>query len=541
MPEKRSSSSKRKASPTKKQSRKNSTKFSNFSIWSATEPALKFPALTKSAKADVCIVGAGIAGLTTGYLLVKEGKSVIIIDKVSVGQGETVNTSAHLSNEIDATYHEIARLHLEKGAHMAAESHTAAISKIESIVAAEDIDCEFARVDGYLFLGPGDSEKTLDQELEAAQRAGVNVSKDQTFSFGLAAGPCLRFRQQAQFHPAKYMAGLARAFKRAGGKIYGKTAAKEMKGGERAEVKTARGRTITANAVVVATNTPVNDWVKMHTKQTAYRTYVIGVPVPLDSIPTALYWDTEDPFHYVRLQRIGEGAQARDILIIGGEDHKTGQNEDLENRYARLLSWGRTHFPGLPEPEFRWSGQIMVTTDGLAFIGRNPGDERNVFIVTGDCGVGLTHGTIAGMLITDMVMGRENPWAMLYDPARKSPLAALTFAKENLNVASQYASWVTPGEVNDVEEIRPGTGAIVRRGLSKIAVYRDPDGNLHERSAVCTHLGCIVAWNAAESSWDCPCHGSRFDPDGKVLNGPAIAPLAPAEEKDAKSHSAHSE
>jgi Rieske Fe-S protein len=183
----------------------------------------------------------------------------------------------------------------------------------------------------------------------------------------------------------------------------------------------------------------------------------------------------------------------------------------------------------------------MVTTDGLAFIGRNPGDERNVFIVTGDCGVGLTHGTIAGMLITDMVMGRENPWATLYDPARKSPLAALTFAKENLNVASQYASWVTPGEVSDVQEIRPGTGAIVRSGLSKIAVYRDPDGNLHERSAVCTHLGCIVAWNASESSWDCPCHGSRFDPDGKVLNGPAIAPLAPAEKKDAKSRSAHSD
>jgi glycine/D-amino acid oxidase-like deaminating enzyme/nitrite reductase/ring-hydroxylating ferredoxin subunit len=538
---KRTNASNRKPSPTKEHSRKKSTKFSTQSIWAATEPALKLPALSKNAKADVCIVGAGIAGLTTGYLLALKGKSVIIIDKVSVGQGETVNTSAHLSNEIDATYREIARLHLENGARLAAESHTAAISTIESIVATENIDCDFARVDGYLFLGPEDSEKALDQELEAAQRAGVNVSKEQAFSVGLTTGPCLKFPQQAQFHPGKYMAGLARAFKRAGGKLYGKTEAKEIKGGKTAQIKTAKGRTITAGAVVVATNTPVNDWVKMHTKQAAYRTYVIGVPVPLDSIPTALYWDTEDPFHYVRLQRIGEGAKARDILIIGGEDHKTGQNEELENRYARLLSWGRTHFPGLAEPEFRWSGQIMDTTDGLAFIGRNPGDEPNIFIATGDCGVGLTHGTIAGMLITDMIMGRENPWAILYEPARKSPLAALTFAKENLNVAAQYANWVTPGEVSTAEEIQPGTGAIVRSGLSKIAVYRDPAGNLHERSAVCTHLGCIVAWNAAESSWDCPCHGSRFDPDGKVLNGPAIAPLTPAEEKDAKSHSAHSD
>jgi glycine/D-amino acid oxidase-like deaminating enzyme/nitrite reductase/ring-hydroxylating ferredoxin subunit len=532
---------KRKSSAKTKALRKKATKFSNFSIWSATEPARKFPALSKNAKADVCIVGAGIAGLTTGYLLALEGKSVIIIDKVSVDQGETANTSAHLSNEIDATYREVARLHLENGAQMAAESHTAAISKIESIIAAENIDCDFKRVDGYLFLGPNDSARTLDQELEAAQRAGVNVSKEQMFNFGLAAGPCLKFAEQAQFHPAKYMNGLAAAFKSAGGKIYGKTEAKEIKGAQRAEIKIAKGHTITADAVVVATNTPVNDWVKMHTKQAAYRTYVIGVPVPLDSIPTALYWDTEDPFHYVRLQRIGEGAEARDILIIGGEDHKTGQHDDIENRYARLLSWARTHFPGLPEPEFRWSGQIMDTTDGLAFIGRNPGDEKNVYIVTGDCGVGLTHGTIAGMLITDMIMGRENPWAILYDPARKSPLAALTFAKENLNVASQYASWVTPGEVSSPDEIRPGTGAIVRSGLAKIAAYRDPAGNLQERSAVCTHLGCIVAWNAAESSWDCPCHGSRFDPDGKVLNGPAVAPLAPVEKQDAKSQSAHSD
>jgi glycine/D-amino acid oxidase-like deaminating enzyme len=344
VPEKRSSFSKQESS-TKKKSRKKSTKLSNFSIWSATEPALKFPALTKNAKADICIVGAGIAGLTTGYLLAQEGKSVIVIDKVSVGQGETVNTSAHLSNEIAATYHEIARLHLEKGARMAVESHTAAISKIESIVAAEDIDCEFARVDGYLFRAPEDSEKTLDQELEAAQRAGVNVSKEQTFSFGRTTGPCLRFRQQAQFHPARYMAGLARAFKCAGGKIYEKTEAKEMKGGEPAEVKTAKGRTISADAVVVATNTPVNDWVKMHTKQAAYRTYVIGVRVPLDSIPTALYWDTENPFHYVRLQRIGEGAQAMDILIIGGENHKTGQNEDLENCYE-LGAYAFSRFAG---------------------------------------------------------------------------------------------------------------------------------------------------------------------------------------------------
>jgi glycine/D-amino acid oxidase-like deaminating enzyme/nitrite reductase/ring-hydroxylating ferredoxin subunit len=533
---------KRKASAKPRLVSDKSNRRSNPSLWAATAPVLRLPALKKNANADVCVVGAGIAGLTAGYLLALEGKSVIVIDKNSAGQGETINTSAHLSNEIDATYHEIARQHGEKGARLAAQSHTAAIAKIESIVAAEGIDCDFGRVDGYLFCGPNDSEKTLDDELEAAQSAGVKVTKEANLPVGLpsAHGPCLRFRDQAQFHPGKYIAGLARAFKRAGGKLFAKTEAKEIKGGETAQITTTQGQVITAEAVIVATNTPINDWVTMHTKQAAYRTYVIGVPVPVDAIPAALYWDTEDPFHYVRVQRIGEGTESRDILLIGGEDHKTGQHEDLENRYARLLSWGRTHFPGLSDPEFRWSGQIMDTTDGLAFIGHNPGDKSNVYIATGDCGVGLTHGTIAGMLITDMIMGRENSWSILYDPARKSPLAALTFAKENLNVAAQYSSWVTPGDVSSAEEIRAGSGAILRRGLSKIAAYRDALGVLHERSAVCPHLGCIVAWNATESSWDCPCHGSRFEPDGKVLNGPAKSPLERLEPEGQKTDAAAS-
>jgi Rieske Fe-S protein len=365
--------------------------------------------------------------------------------------------------------------------------------------------------------------------------------KENRFPFKPELGPCLRFPEQAQFHPAKYMAGLAEAFVKAGGKIYGKTEAKEIQGGESAHVTTARGRKIAAGSVVVATNSPVNDWVKMHTKQAAYRTYIIGVPVPVDSVPRNLYWDTEDPFHYLRVERIGEGAEARDILIIGGEDHKTGQQEELENRYARLLSWARTLIPGLPEPEYRWSGQVIDTIDGLAYIGRNPGDEKNVFIVTGDSGVGLTHGTIAGMLITDLIMGRANEWAELYDPSRKNIRATFTFAKENLNVAAQYGGWVTPGEVDEVEEIPAGTGAILRRGMTKIAAFRDAEGNVTERSAVCTHLGCIVAWNAAESSWDCPCHGSRFDTQGKVLNGPAIAPLGPLEPEKEKSRSARAE
>lgn len=504
-----------------------SGRMSSSSIWSATAPILRAPSLDKNIRADVCVVGAGIAGMTTAYLLAREGKSVVVIDKNKIGQGETSHTSAHLSNEIDARYVEIERLHGAKGAKLAAESHTEAISQIEAIVSQEGIDCDFERLNGYLFLGPKESEKDLRDELDAAQRAGVDVSQLKESPFGLKLGPCLQFRHQGRFHPLKYLAGLAKAIAHQGGRIYGGTEAKEIKGGKTAEIKTKHGKKITARAVVVATNTPVNDWVTMHTKQAAYRTYVIGIPVPKDSVPKALYWDTEDPFHYVRTMRIEDKTGERDILIIGGEDHKTGQAEEIENRFARLRSWGRTHFRGLGEPEFQWSGQIMNSMDALAFIGRNPGEEDNVYIATGDSGMGLTHGTIAGMLITDLILGRENPWTTLYDPARKSLRAALTFTEENLNVAAQYATWVTPADVSTSDKIKPGTGAIVRKGLSKIAVYRDATRKLHERSAVCPHLGCIVAWNPTERSWDCPCHGSRFDPNGKVLNGPAIGPLPP--------------
>jgi nitrite reductase/ring-hydroxylating ferredoxin subunit len=216
------------------------------------------------------------------------------------------------------------------------------------------------------------------------------------------------------------------------------------------------------------------------------------------------------------------------VLIVGGEDHKTGQEEDMEARWSRLVAWTQERFPGAEAPTFRWSGQVLEPVDGLAFIGRNPLDTPNVYIATGDSGNGMTHGTIAGILLTDLIQGRPNAWETLYDPARKSLKAAKDFAAENLNVAGQYADWVKPGDVGSAEEVAPGTGAVVRRGASFVACYRSESGALTELSAVCTHLGCIVGWNPGEKTWDCPCHGSRFSPDGHVVNGPAKTPLTPA-------------
>ena len=503
----------------------------SVSLWMATTAAPNESTLAEDTHAEVCVVGAGIAGITTAYLLAKQGKSVVVLDDGAIGGGQTQRTTAHLSNALDDRYFEIERLHGAEGAKLAADSHTAAIDRIESIVREERIACDFVRLDGYLFLPPGESAELLERELAAAHRAGLSGVErlPRAPLAGFDTGPCLRFPRQAQFHPLMYLTAVARAIQRAGGRIFTGTHAETIKGGKPARIKTSHGPIVTADAIVVATNSPVNDLLEIHTKQAAYMTYAIGAIIPHGAVATALYWDTLDPYHYVRIQPFSSeasmtehnGAEAQDVLIVGGEDHKTGQAPERSDPYARLEAWARERFPKIQEVRFRWSGQVMETIDGLAFIGRNPLDHPNVFIVTGDSGMGMTHGTIAGILLTDLILGRENPWAALYEPSRKTLGALRRFVKENLNVAQQYGDWLTSGDVDSPEQITPGAGAVIRHGLTKIAVYRDEQGVCHERSAVCTHLGGIVHWNDAEKTWDCPCHGSRFDRLGGALSGPA--------------------
>lgn len=501
------------------------------SLWVATAEMPSYSPLQGDVDAEICVVGAGIAGLTTAYLLARTGKSVVVLEDGELASGMTGVTTAHLSNALDDRYFEIERLHGAHGARLAAESHSAAIDQIEAIAEKEKIDCDFERLDGYLFPSNDQGEDMLDRELDAATRAGLAVRKMRRVPAGLLDVPCLRFPEQGQFHPLKYLTGVAKAIERLGGRIFTHTHVDGIEGRPRAKV-TAGDYVVTAEAVVVATNTPINDRFAIHTKQAPYMTYVIGAKVPLGSVGKALYWDMEDPYHYVRLHSVTSDCKThQDILIVGGEDHKTGQAEDTGERHARLEQWARARFPHMEQVEFTWAGQVMKTIDGLAFIGRNPMDADNVFVVTGDSGMGMTHGTIAGMLLTDLILGRENPWSTLYDPSRKTLGAAGEFAKEAVNVAAQYADWVTGGDVETVDEIAKDSGAVIRRGLSKVAVYRDAKGKLHELSAVCTHLGCIVHWNTPEKTWDCPCHGSRFDKLGKVVNGPANTDLAPIEEK----------
>lgn len=501
----------------------------SVSCWMTSSGARRSQVLDRDLAAGVCVVGAGIAGLTTAYLLARRGTMVVVLDDKEVGGGETARTTAHLSNAIDDRYAEMERIHGVERTPLIAASHTAAIDTIQRIAADERIACDFQRLDGYLVPADAEGIRTIQKELEAARRAGlVDVELVGCApAEGLDTGPCLRFPGQGQFHPLRYLEGLASAIERLGGEIYRGAhvvAIEEERGAVR--LSTRSGPVVTAGSAVVATNTPIHEMLGVHLKQAGYRTYVIGARVPAGSVPSALYWDTMDPYHYVRVQQGADLPLGSDLLIVGGEDHKSGQADDAATRFARLERWMRRHFPTAEDVDFHWSGEIMETIDGLAYIGRTEDDSR-VYLATGDSGMGMTHGTLAGMILSDLVLGRESSWSELYDPRRKRMGALGEFARETLNVARQYISLVAPGEVESVGEIAPGSGALLRRGLHMVAAYRDPQGVVHERSAICTHLGCVVQWNSMEKSWDSPCHGSRFDALGTVLHGPAVSDLKP--------------
>lgn len=510
------------------------------SIWYGTYVVPTFPSLGGNAKTDVCVIGAGIAGLSTAYFLAKAGRKVIVVDDGTIGGGESGRTTAHLSNAMDEGISLLEHIHGSDGARLIVQSHGAAIDRIEKIVGDEKIDCDFDRLDGFLFLGGDESEDFLDTELAAAHRAGLlgvaRLNRVPNIEFNL--GPCLEFPNQGQFHVLKYLQGLANAIVLNGGRIYNETHVASVEGGSPCVVETSKKHKITADAVCVCTNASITDMVKTHVKQAPYRTFAIAVVVPRGSVPPGLYWDTTDPYHYVRLQHLDDptetlGDRQFDALIVGGEDHKTGHEDDAESRWRSLERWTRERFPQSREVIYRWSGQVLEPNDYIAFIGRNPDGAKNVYMASGDSGQGITHGTIAGMLLSDLILGIPNEWETLYDPKRVSLRATPMeqFAKENADVAKVFVKdHAAPGEVQSEDEVPPGEGRLMRRGLHKIAVYRDEDGALHTHSAACTHLKCIVHWNSAEKSWDCPCHGSRFDPYGTVLNGPAISDLGPADE-----------
>ena len=493
------------------------------SIWRATlpiDPASSEPPRLPDT-ADVVIVGGGVTGLTAAVLLARNHLRVVLLERDRLASGETGNTTSHLTEAIDRRYQTVIKDFGLDAARLAAQSQRDAIATIESFSSTAP-HASFERTPGYLYTERSDDVAFLADELDAARRAGCAVGWIDDVPLPFKTKGAVRWDAQAQVHATGYLAGLAKEASRRGVEIVENTTVTGVHEGEPCRVEIGN-QVITARHVLVAANVPINNRVLLLTKIAAYRSYAIASEVEPGYL-RGLFWDTADPYHYTRPQFISE----RCYLIVGGEDHRTGEETDTEIHYENLVAYMRQRFPGGPV-KYRWSGQIIEPVDGLPLIGPNSGSSH-VFVATGYSGNGITYGTLAGMMFADHVQGTKNPYATLYDATRVKPLAsAKDYVMENVAFPTHLLKdrlTSANADVASLDALEPGDGGIYAGEDGKVAVYRDEGGELHAVSPVCTHLGCDVAWNRAEKSWDCPCHGSRFAPDGRVINGPAVTGLA---------------
>lgn len=541
------------------------------SIWMENSAVPDFSEVTENFACDVAIIGAGITGLLSAYRLLKDNRTVAIFDDGDIAAGNTERTTAHLTSILDWRYFELEEMHGTDKARLVARSHEKAIDWLEAIITEERIECDFSRLDGHLFINPIEeaeidelAQKTekatsklnekiddLNKELAALERAGIDgVTIQENLPAWGQNVRCIKIGNQGQFQVLDFISGLVAALVKMGARIYCHTHITDIKddqNGAEVELTTANGRTVKAANLIVATNSPVSNSVAIHTKLAAYRSYVIAAQIPDSVYSQGLFWDTDEPYHYIRCQYIG----TKLYVIIGGEDHRTGQstgagnnsnsdsnnNEndyDYDKAFDRLEVWARALINDLGPVEYRWSGQVYEPVDGLPYIGRDPNHGKNVFVATGMSGVGMTEGALAAMIIGDLIAELPDDKSSLpglvelYDPTRKTIGALGDYLKENISTASQYLELLsgTPAVLNDIP---PGEGAVLSNGLSRTAAYRCETGAVLNCNAICPHLKAVVRWNTVEKSWDCPAHGSRFDSSGVVLDGPANSNLGSAE------------
>lgn len=493
---------------------------STHSIWMAEHVPSFATEIAEGEHPAVCVIGAGIAGLSVALALVRDGVDVLVLDQGPIGGGQTARTSAHLASALDDYFHVLEHRFGRRGARLCYESHAAAIDEIERNAHMFGIECDFQRVDAYLWAGHDEDRELLEKELGAGRRVGIGVDEVARAPLPFDTGPCLRFTHQAQFHPLKYLRGLAHAIDAGGGRIHTGVHVTEVKSGTPVEITLEGGRKLHAGAVVDATQMAITSRYNIPLREAAYRTYIVAFDMPVGMIPHGLYWDTLEPYHYVR---VAPGDDGREVLVVGGEDHRVGQG-DPEIHFPRLEAWAYNHFPDIGPAIAAWSGQVQEPADGMAYIGRLPG-HPHVYVVTGDSGNGLTHGTIAGMLLPALIEERKHPWKHIYSPSRSLLRGIGELAREVVRSNGPYVDWMRGGDVNSIDDIRPGHGATIRRGLHVIAAYKDEHGQCHLMNARCPHLNGVVRWNEVEKTWDCPVHGSRFDCEGRVLNGPAAMDL----------------
>jgi glycine/D-amino acid oxidase-like deaminating enzyme/nitrite reductase/ring-hydroxylating ferredoxin subunit len=497
------------------------SKVKNIPLWFESVSIQRFPRLASNVTVDIVVVGAGITGVTAAYFLKQTGLTVALVERERVASIDTGHTTAHLTYVTDVDLQNLARTFGKNHAQAAWDAGAAAIDEIERIVGENGIECEFTRVPAYMHVCEGDFSKretsSLKKEADIAAKLGFDATYLNAIPYFNLPG--VRFANQAKFHPRKYLRSLVKEIPGKGSHVFENSAAGEFDAKKR-RVKVNR-TWISFDRAVLATNNPLVGLASLiratffQTKLSLYTSYALGARLPSDTVPEALFWDTREPYDYLRIDRY----RGFDYLIYGGDDHKTGQKKQSERAYAQLLARLKKIIPEA-RVNHRWSGQVICTPDGLPYIGEN---AEHQFIATGYCGNGITFGTVAAIMARDWATGRKNPWSDLFAVDRKKLKgAAWNYLRENKDYPYyMIKDRLTRPEADSVRELKLGDGMIIGSRGKKVAAFRDHNGKLHKLSPVCPHLGCHVRWNSAESTWDCPCHGSRFKPTGEVIAGPA--------------------
>jgi glycine/D-amino acid oxidase-like deaminating enzyme/nitrite reductase/ring-hydroxylating ferredoxin subunit len=465
---------------------------------------------------DCLVVGGGITGMTAALLLQRAGKRTIIADAHCIGFGTTGGTSAHINTFADTTYKEAESAFGTEGAQLFADAINEGFGLVKKQIDDYQIDCDYESKPGYVYAQNEDEAKMLDDIYNGAKQVGVAVEYTESVPTPVPFQKALLFNAQAQFHPLKYLTGLQRAYLAAGGVIREHTRVEQV---EQKDGLHSSGD-IRARAVIYATHMPPN--INLFNFECApYRSYVLAVKLHSGKYPDALIYDSQEPYHYVRSHKI----DGQELLLIGGLDHKTG-HEDPEKAFANLEKYAREYY-NISSVKYRWSSQYYVPVDGLPYIGKMPMAADGIYCATGYNGNGMMLGSIAGQILSDLVSSKQSKYEKVFNPSRIKPVDSFSeFVKENADVAYHFiADRFSFHETDSLNRLQPGTGKLVEIDGQHIAAYKDEDGVIHALSPVCTHAGCMVKWNGEEKSWDCPCHGARYDIDGQVLTGPATKNL----------------
>ena len=505
---------------------------SRISLWQSEIPGYK-PQNNPDTQAiyDVAIIGGGITGISTAFQLQTAGKKCIVIEANNLCFGTTGGTTAHLNTLLDTPYTRIIKNFGKENAQLVAKAAAEAIDLIKTNIEQHKIDCEFEDASAYLFSQTSEQTEELDEIYEACQEVGLDISYNLSLPVNIDFDKAIEVRGQGKFHPVKYVYGLALAFEKAGGTILQQTRVTGIEDTEGITIETENGNFRAVNLIYATHIPPGVNLLQMRCEP--WRSYAMSFTTKDKKYPQDLIYDMYDPYHYIRSQKIN----GKEYLIVGGEDHKTGEQENAESSFLRLESYIRKHF-NVYEVLFKWSSQYFEPGDGLPYIGHLPGHPGNIFVATGYGGNGMTYSSVAALILKRMILNEESPYIKLFDPNRVKPIAGFaTFLKQNVDAFKNFVGkWFDKEKLEEFAELAPGEARVTKYSGEKLALYKDEHGELHAVSPVCTHLKCSVAWNNAEQSWDCPCHGSRFSYEGKVLTGPADHDLEKIEIKSLVEH-----